>query len=199
MKLYDAAVSGNCYKVRLMLALLGLDCETVPVDLRAGQQKSPEHMARNPLGKVPVLEDDGTVIWDSQAILVYLARRQGATDWLPEDAAELAEVMQWLSFAANEMLNGPAIARALVKFNREGDRAGAQERARQALAVLEARLEGHDWLALDRPTLADIACFPYAGLVWEGEVSLEPYMALPAWFKRMEALPGYVGMEGLGT
>ena len=185
MKLYVVAISGNCYKVRFMLAVHGLDYETAPVGLRADEQQSPEHLARNPLGKLPVLEGNGTGTRDFQAILVYLARRQSATDWLSEMAAELARVM----FAANETLNGPTIASGLVKFNRESNRAGIQERARQALAVLEARLEIRDWLARDRPTIADIAPYPYAGWVWEGDVSLEPYTALTARFKRWKPFP----------
>ena len=199
MKLYDYPVSGNCYKVRLLLALLEVDYQSVLVDLKAGEQGSPEHLERHPLGKVPVLEDNATVVWDSQAILVYIARRQDATDWLPEAAGELAEVMQWIAFSANEIHNGPAFARGLLKFPHKfkGDLAAAQDRARQTLGVLEERLANHDWLVQDRPTIADIACYPYAALAAEGGVSLDSHTALAAWFKRIEVLPGYVAMPGL--
>ena len=199
MKLYDAPVSGNCYKARLMLALLGLDYESVPVNLAAGEQRSPEYLAVNPLGKIPGLDDGGYVVRDSQAILVYLARRTDSSGrWLPADAAGLGEVMQWLSFSANEMLHGPAFSRAMIKFKREGDLELAQQRARDALAILEGRLADHEWLARDHASVADVACYPYAGLAWEGEVSLDPYPAVRGWLKRVEALSGYVGMEGLG-
>lgn len=199
MRLYDNAVSGNCYKVRLLLSLLGLDYDAVPVDLAAGEQKTPAHLGRNPLGKVPVLENGGLVVYDSQAILVYLARRYGGDDWLPADAAGLAEVSQWLSFAANEMWHGPAIARAILRFGRDADMDVAQAAAEKALALLDGRLAAHDWLALDRPTIADVACYPYAALAGEGDVALAPYAALGAWFARLQALPGYVAMEGLGA
>lgn len=198
MKLYDAAASGNCHKVRLMLALLGRAYETVAVNLPDQEQKTPAYLAMNPLGQVPVLDDDGYVIRDSQAILVYLARKYGGDDWLPTDAADLGEVMQWLSFSANEMINGAAMARALVKFKRQGDLELAQTKARAALAILDGRLADNDWLALGRPTIADIACYPYAGLVWEGRIDIDAYPALKPWFARIEALPGYVGMDGLG-
>ncbi len=197
MKLYDAAVSGNCHKVRMMLSLLGLDYDQVLVDLKAGAQKQPEFLALNPLGKIPVLEDEGLVIRDSQAILVYLAGKHGSPDWWPEDAPGQGQIMQWLAFSVNEMFHGPAIARGLVIFGRKGDLAAAQEKARAALDVLEGRLGDHDWLALDRSTIADIACYPYAGLVPMGKVSLAPYPALRAWLQRVEALPGYLGMDGL--
>lgn len=198
MKLYDAVLSGNCHKVRLMLSMLGRDYETVPVDLTKREQKTPEFLALNPLGKVPVLDDGGVVIRDSQAILVYLAGTYGDTTWWPADARGQGEIVQWLAFAANEMWLGPAVARAIIKFKRDGDLATAQGHARDALSILEGRLKDHDWLALGRPTIADLACYPYAGLVWEGGVALDPYPALKAWFKRIEALPGYVAMEGLG-
>ena len=198
MKLYDMALSGNCYKVRLMLALLGLDYDSRPISLRAGENRTPEFLSMNPLGKIPVLDDDGFIIRDSQAILVYLAAKHGGLQWWPDDAAGQGEVTQWLSFAANEIWSGCAIARAIPKFNRQGDLAAAQAIARAALAILEGRLRDHDWLALGRPTIADIACYPYAALVWEGGVRLDPYAAIGAWFKRIRELPGYVGMAGLG-
>jgi glutathione S-transferase len=198
MKLYDMELSGNCYKVRLFLALIGRKYDTVPVNLKAGEQKRPEYLAVNPLGKVPALEDDGNVIRDSQAILVYLGRKYGGPKWWPEDAAGQGEIVQWLSFAANEMWHGCAIARAIPKFNRPGDHAAAQTQARAALAILEGRLSKNDWLALGRPTIADIACYPYAALVWEGGVPIDAYPAVRAWFKRIAALPGYIGMPGIG-
>ena len=197
MKLYDMALSGNCYKVRLMLALLGLDYDSTPISLRAGENRTPEFLSMNPLGKIPVLDDDGFVIRDSQAILLYLAAKYGGPKWWPGEAAGQGEVMQWLSFAANEMWHGCAIARAIPKFNRQGDHAAAQAIARATLGILEGRLKGHDWLALGRPTIADVACYPYAALVWEGDVPLDPYAAVRTWFKRIRGLPGYVGMEGL--
>ncbi len=198
MKLYDAALSGNCHKVRMLLSMLKLEHEVVPMSLPDLDHKTPEHLARNPLGTLPVLEDGDVTIYDSQAILVYLARKYGGDEWLPGDAAGQALVQQWLSYAVNEIWNGPALARAFLLFNRDVDLARCQAAGEAALAHLDAHLSKHDWLALDRPTIADIACYPYSALAEAGEISLAPYKALGAWFKRIEALPGYVSMPGLG-
>ncbi|MES9931011.1 MAG: glutathione S-transferase N-terminal domain-containing protein, partial [Candidatus Thiodiazotropha sp. 6PDIVS] len=97
LKLYDLDRSGNCYKVRLLLAMLDLDYERVPIDILSGETMTPSFKDLNPRGQVPVLIDDGIVIWDSMAILVYLARQYGDQSWLPEDALGEARVMQWLA------------------------------------------------------------------------------------------------------
>ena len=198
MKFYDAALSGNCHKIRMLLSMLEVPHEVVPISLPDLDHRTPEHLARNPLGTVPVIEDGDVTIYDSQAILVYLARMYGGDDWLPTDTAGQALVQQWLAFAVNEIWNGPALARAFLLFDRDVDLARCQASGRNALAHLDARLSEHDWLALDRPTIADIACYPYSALAEAGEISLAPYKALDAWFKRIEALPGYVSMPGLG-
>jgi glutathione S-transferase len=198
MRLYDAPPSGNCHKVRMMFSFLDLDYEKVSIVLPKAEQKSVNHLARHPLGKVPALEDGVVTVWDSQAILVYLARKfDSANKWLPVDPVGQAHVTQWLSFAAKEMWDGPAVARAIPKFNRPGDHADAQELARGAFQVLEGHLGNREWLVGDGPTIADIAVYPYVGLVWEGQVSLNPYLAVTAWMRRIEALPNYVGMDGL--
>lgn len=197
LKLYNVPVSGNCHKVRMMLSILNVEHEVVPVDMPGGEHKSPEYMAINPLGKVPAIDDGGTVIWDSQAILVYLARKYGTTDWYPDDPEGMAEVQKWLALAANEMFNGPAIARALIIFNREGDHAAAKKAAEATLRVVDGWLQSHDWLACGRPTIADIAVYPYAAMAWEGHVDLSPFAAMNDWIKRIEALPGYVGMKNM--
>ncbi|MEK9726349.1 MAG: glutathione S-transferase family protein [Rhodospirillaceae bacterium] len=197
IKLYDVPASGNCHKVRMMLSFLGLDYEKAPMNLAERDQKTLEYLAMNPIGKVPVLDDDGEIVRDSQAIVVYLAAKYGGDKWLPGDAAGLGHVMEWLSFAANEMLNGCAVARALIIFKREGDLAGAQALSKQYLEILDGHLAGRDWLVGDAPTVADIACYVYAGLVHQGEVDQAPYKNMIAWFKRIEALPGYEGMAAL--
>ena len=197
MKLYDFTLSGNCQKIRMMLAMLGIEYETQTISLLDKEQFSPEFLAINPFHKVPVIDDDGFVLRDSAAILIYLARKYGKSDWHPDDPAEIAEIQQWLSFSVNEVFNGFAMARALIIFKREGDHAAVVELSRQALDVMEQRLKDHDWLALDRITVADIACYPYTALIEEGHVPLDPYPGIRAWIKRVEALPGYVAMPGL--
>jgi len=197
MKLYDFALSGNCHKVRMMLAMLEIEYESQNIDLLNKDQLTPEFLAINPFHKVPVIDDDGFLLRDSAAILIYLARKYGRPEWHPDDPAEIAQIQQWLSFSVNEVFNGFAIARALIIFKREGDHAGAVELSRQGLEVMEKHLKNHEWLALDRTTIADIACYPYTALIEEGHVSLEPYPNVRAWIKRIEALPGYVAMQGL--
>ena len=197
MKLYDRDISGNAYKARLLLALLNLPYERVNVDLPGGENRKPEFLRLNPRGQIPVLEDDGRVFWDSTAILVYLARRYGGEQWLPMDPAAMAEVMQWLALAQNEILYGLARARAINLFKRPWNLEEAQAAGRRALDVLQERLAGHQWLALERPTIADVACFPYAALAPEGGVSLQDYPAVRSWISRVQQLPGYEGMPGL--
>ncbi len=197
MKLYDFTLSGNCHKIRMMLAMLGIDYETQSIDLLDKEQLSPEFLAVNPFHKVPVIDDDGFVLRDSAAILIYLVRKYGKPEWHPDDPAAIAEIQQWLSFSVNEVFNGFAIARALIIFKREGDHEAAVELSRQGLDIMERHLKDHDWLALGRVTAADIACYPYTALIEEGHVSLEPYPAVREWIGRVEALPGYVAMPGL--
>jgi glutathione S-transferase len=199
VKLYDFEYSGNAYRVRLMLSLLGLAAERQPVDLRQGEQRKPEFLALNPRGQVPVLEEDGTVIWDSMAILVYLARRYGGEQWLPGDARGMAEVMQWLGVMQNETLYGLGRARVIARLGFPGDLEEAQKIGRRGLEVLEGRLAQHDWLALDRFTIADVGCFPYAALAPEGGIALEPYPAVGRWIARIKRQPGFVGMPGIAA
>ena len=196
-KLHDLELSGNCYKVRLFSALLGLDVEIVPVDFMGGAHKTPAFLEKNPFGEIPVLEDGDFILRDSQAILVYLARKYGGETWLPTDPAGMAEVMIWLMAAENEIARGPNDARLHDKFGFPIDVAKARENAARILGLMEARLSKNDWLALDRPNIADIACMPYVALSHEGGVSLDPYPAIRAWIARIKALPGFVSMPAL--
>ncbi len=116
MKLYHHPLSGHAHRARLFLSLLGVPHEAIEVDLKAGAHKRPEFLALNPFGQVPVLDDDGTVVSDSNAILVYVARKLGRTDWLPENAEGEAAVQRWLSVAAGELAYGPAAARLVTVF-----------------------------------------------------------------------------------
>ena len=198
MKLYDVDISGNAYKCRLLMSILGIDYETVPVDMAKGENRSPEYLAVNPFGQVPTLVDGDLVLRDSQAILVYLARKHSADDWLPLDAAAVAQIVSWLAFAENELHHGAAIARAAHTFEIPGiDLPMAQKRTVRSLKLLNGQLAGRDWLVLDRPTIADIACYPYVALAPEGAVDLAPFENIRSWIKRVEAIPGYRPMPGL--
>ncbi len=182
----------------MLLSLLDLDYETVPINMADMAHKAPEFVALNPLGQVPVLDDDGDIIRDSQAILVYLAAKYGAGGWLPaDDPSALGHVSEWLSFSANEMLHGCAVSRALVLFNREGDLEGARSLARRALSVLDSHLAGRDWLVGGSPTVADIANYVYAALVHQGGINPHEFAHVSAWLGRVEALDGYIAMAAL--
>lgn len=198
MKLYSHPLSGNSHKVRMMLALMKIDYEEIVVDLLKGAHKAPEFLAMNPRGQVPVLVDGDATIYDSQAILVYLVNKYGeAGKWLPTDPFGRALVMQWLSFAANEVHHGPFLARLHFLLNVPLDLALAQDRSNAALRILDDHLAKNNWLVADRPTIADVAVFPYVALAREGKVDLDAYKNVLAWIERIRALPGYVPMAGL--
>jgi glutathione S-transferase len=197
MTLYEFALSGNCHKIRLMLSLLGLDYRSVIVNGSERQQKSVDFLSMNPFGQVPVLTDDDVIVRDSQAILVYLARKYGNEQWLPNEATALAEVATWLSTAANEVSMGPNRLRLHYKFGRAINSEESRQTAINLLNILQGRLEKYEWLATDHLTIADIAIYPYIALAPEGRLDLESYPAVTGWVSRIQALPGYVGMPGM--
>ena len=195
LKLYGYPISGNAYKVRLLLAFLNLPYEAINVDLMAGDTLTPEFKQLNPRGQVPVLCDGDVVIWDSMAILVYLARRYGNGEWLPNDAVQEAQVMQWLAVSENELLYGLARARSTLLLKRPFNLEQCQREGKAGLDVMEQHLATNAWLVAGQPTIADIACYPYVLLAPVGEVSLEPYPNVRQWLARMAALPNWVAME----
>lgn len=195
IRLYSFSLSGHAHRVALMLSLLDLPHETVEVDLARGEQKTPEFLAKNPFGQVPVIEDGTLTLADSNAILVYLAKRyDGSGRWLPEDAAGAARVQRWLGVAAGPLLQGPGLARVEVLFQRPRD-AQRHAIAQQLFSRMEAHLAQQPFLAAEHPTIADIALYTYTAHAPEGGVSLQPYPHLRAWLQRIEALPGFVGMR----
>jgi len=197
LRLHDLELSGNCYKVRLFCSLLGQKLDLAPVDFMGGAHKKSPLIEQNPFGEIPIFEDGGIVLRDSQAILVYLARKYGGEAWLPTDAAGMAEVVSWLMVAENEIARGPNDARLHDKFGFKLDADLAREKAKRIIGLMDAHLAKHKFLALDRPTIADIACMPYVGLAHEGGLSLEPYPAIRAWISRIKALPGFIAMPAL--
>jgi len=195
--LYEFALSGNCHKIRLLLSLLDISYQRTAVNGSEQQHKAEDFLKMNPFGQVPVLTDGDIVIRDSQAILVYLARKYGNELWLPTDAAALAEVWAWLSSAANEVAMGPNRLRLHFKFGRAINIDESRQITSNLLNILQQRLDNHRWLAADQITVADIAVYPYIALAQEGKIDLEPYPAVIAWINRIQALPGYVGMPGM--
>ena len=197
MKLYDLEPSGNCYKVRLLCALAGIPIELYTTDFMAGEHKSAKFLAMNPLGEVPILDDNGTILRDSQAILVYLASKYAGETWLPKDPAGAAKVIAWLWTAANNVQHGPGDARLVDLFGYKLDKATAVANSNRILPIFEAHLGKNNWLEMGRVTIADIACYPYIGLSHQGGVSLEPYPNIRAWIARIKALPNYIAMSGI--
>ncbi|MNJ47599.1 Disulfide-bond oxidoreductase YfcG [compost metagenome] len=197
MKLYDLELSGNCYKVRLFAHLANLDLDIISVDFDGGEHKRAPLIDLNPWGELPFLVDGPLVLRDSQAILVYLAGTYGGAAWWPVEPHLQAEIMQWLSTAANEIQNGPCAARLVEKFGERIDKADALVRAAHILSLLDAHLAKHDWLALSRPTIADCAVFPYVALAPEGGIDLALYTHISHWINRIQQLPGFVRMPGI--
>jgi glutathione S-transferase len=197
IKLYDFPLSGNCHKVRLLLSFLKLDYEKIPVDLKGGEHKQAPFLQLNPFGQVPVLTDGETVIRDSQAILVYLARQYGGEDWFPVDAALMAKVMQWLSTATREIAVSLAAARVYHLFGSKADIETLENQSHALLKVINNHLNDRNWLEGEHPTIADIACFPYIALSGDAKISLTAYPHVIAWVDRIKQLPGYVSMPGL--
>jgi glutathione S-transferase len=197
MKLHDLELSGNCYKVRLLCSLLGLKLDLAPVDFLGGAHKKSPLIDKNPFGEIPVFEDGSVTLRDSQAILVYLARKYGGEAWLPTDATGMAEVVSWLMVAENEIARGPNDARLHDKFGYKLDAGEARDNAKRVIGLMEAHLAKRNWLAADRPTIADIACMPYVALSHEGGVSLQPYPRVRGWIDRIKALPGFMAMPAL--
>ena len=205
LKLYHYELSGNCYKLRLLMGILGLPFESHQIDFYPGREHEQAWFLRiNPLGQVPVIEDDGLVLRDSQAILMYLAAKYDPGGrWFPrEDPAMLGKVAMWLSFA--DAINGSSGAARLhdgmgFPFDVEACRA----RAHRQFRILEEHLwfaeqEGQPWIcSVERPTIADIACFPYVVLAEEGGISLLEYPTLRRWTDRVKRIPGFTVMPGI--
>jgi glutathione S-transferase len=175
MKLYFHPLSGHVHRARLFLSLLGLQHELVPVDLLKGEHKAPAFLRLNSFGQLPVLDDDGVIVADSNAILVYLARREGRDDWLPRGA----------------------LARVVQLFKRDIDTADMIARAHRILTLIDAELDGRGWIAdpaATHPTIADLALYSYIARAPEGNVDLSGYVHVRGWLARVEALPGFVPM-----
>ena len=196
LRLYSYVLSGHGHRVELFLSLLGLPFVRIEVDLRAGEQRLPAFRALNPFGQVPVLVAGPDVICDSNAILVYLARRYDpGGSWFPVEPLAMAEVQRWLSVAAGPLVQGPAVARRNAVFATGLDSSAAIAASHRLLSVVEEVLGQRAFLAGDAPTLADIANATYIAHAPEGGVSLEAYPQVRAWLARIEALPGFVGMQ----
>lgn len=192
--LHGTRLSGHTHRVQLFLHLL--DLPYAFADSPADVRRSAAFRSLNPLGQIPVLQDGDVVLADSNAILVYLAKRYAAgTAWLPEDPVGAARVQRWLSQAAGEIMFGPATARVQARFYDTGvPPALSQALAARVLGLMDGELAARDWLAADHPTIADVACYSYVAHAPEGGIALDPYPHVRAWIARVQALPGFVAM-----
>ncbi|WP_250535642.1 glutathione S-transferase [Caballeronia sp. AZ10_KS36] len=198
MKLYHHPLSGHSHRARLFLHLLNVEHDEEEVDLGTRAHKSPEFLRLNRFGQVPVLVDGEHVVQDSNAILVYIAKKAGATQWLPETPAEAAAVQRWLSVAAGQIAFGPAAARLVTVFGSKFDVDEVIARAHAVLKVIDDELQSRDWIAdigSAHPTIADIALYSYIAGAPEGNVDLSGYRNVLAWLARIEALPGFVPIQ----
>jgi glutathione S-transferase len=194
MRLYDYPASCNCYKVRLLLAQLGLPYERVPVDIFDGDTLTDEYAAINPARTTPVLEtDDGRYLAESNAILFYLAQ---GTQFLPDDPFEQAEVVRWLIYEQTDVIPTMGGLRFRLLVGRltpdEPDAVHRKEGALEVLRLLDDHLATREFFVGGRYTIADIAVYGYTHLAHEAGIELEPYWNLRAWFERVEQQPGYM-------
>ena len=205
IKLYDYELSGNCYKLRLLMNILGIQFESTSVDFYPGlQHKSVWFLEINPLGQLPVLDDGGMVLHDAQAILVYLASKYDKSKkWYPTDNPALLGMMaQWMAFADGITATSSAARlhdALFYDFDIDACRLGAHRLFR----ILDEHLwfgekQGWDWICTEsHPTIADIACFPYVILSEEGGVSRQDYPAIRRWTDRVKRIPGFTVMPGV--
>jgi glutathione S-transferase len=173
--------------------MLGLPYRLVTAS--APVRATPEFYKLNPLRQIPVLQDGDVTIADSNAILVYLAKRYAPGGlWLPEEPVAAAQVQRWLSVAAGEVKYGPATARMVAQWNLPGDPARAKQIAAILLPFMDEHLSSRIFLAADHATIADLACYSYVAHAPEGGISLGGFAALQVWLRRVEALPKFKPM-----
>lgn len=199
MRLYQYHPSGNCYKIRLLLSQLGLPYEKVEVDILKGESRTPEFLAINSNGRIPVLEVDGEYLPESNAALFYLA---SGTPFLPADRMGQAQVLRWMFF--EQYSHEPFIAtiRFWVAYQKSAEKNAEEIRRRMplgyaALEVMEQHLRTRPFFVNDTYGIADIALYAYTHVAGEGGFELERFPALQAWFARVEQQPGYVSMASV--
>lgn len=197
LTLYDSAISGNAYKVRLALTQLRRPCRVVPLDLLAGDARAPAFRTLNPFGRVPFLTDGDFGLAESNAILHYLLR--GTPLW-PADPKAEARALQWMFFEQNQVELALGVSRYLRRFapdapGKDGILEYYRPRARAALKILDAHLGGHAFFTGERYGAADIALYAYTHLAEEAGFPLAEFPAVRAWFERVRAQPRHLRME----
>ncbi|MBS7661138.1 glutathione S-transferase family protein [Pseudomonas lalucatii] len=197
VKVYGDARSGNCYKVKLMLHLLDQPYEWVAVDILRGETQSEAFLAKNPNGKIPVLElDDGTCLWESNAILHFLAE---GSEFLPSEPRLRTQVLQWQFFEQYSHEPYVAVARFIRLYQglpeaRREEYLACHARGYKALKVMEQQLQRTPYLVGECYSIADIALYAYTHVADEGGFDLADYPAIGAWLKRVASHPRHVAM-----
>ncbi len=199
MKLYTHPLSGNAYKAELLLSHLGVEFEKVNVDIFKGEHQTGEFTKLNPNRKIPVLVDGDFVIWESNALLFYIARKFAPSPYLPEDPEAFGKMAQWVIFGKTTLDPPLALVRFWTKYlpsEKVDAKAVAQKRVegRVALEILNEGLKNREFLA-DTYTIADIACYPYVSLAHEGEIDISQYPEVSNWVKTVESQPGFTQMR----
>ncbi|PJZ84032.1 glutathione S-transferase family protein [Leptospira harrisiae] len=197
IELFEFTMSGNSYKIRLLLSFLNLQYESRSLNPADKIHKSENFLELNPFGQVPVLKDNNIILRDSQAILVYLARAYGEEHWFPNDPAKSAEIVAWLSTAANEVSRGPGALRVHYLLGRTINLEETKQVTENLLSLLDKKLTSRLWIATDSLSIADIAMYPYIALSHQGKVDLTEYKNIKKWLHRIESLPGYIPMPGI--
>ena len=198
-KVYGDYRSGNCYKVKLMLHLLGIAHEWVAMDILKGETQSEAFLAKNPNGKIPVLElEDGTCLWESNAILNFLAE---GSEFLPSEPRLRTQVLQWQFFEQYSHEPYVAVARFIQLYQglpeeRRQEYADCHARGYKALKVMELQLQRTSYLVGEQYSIADIALYAYTHVADEGGFDLGPYPAIRAWLDRVASHPKHVSMLG---
>ena len=194
LRLYDYAASCNCYKVRLLLAHLGIQYERIPIDIFAGETLTADYARMNPMRTTPVLEaTGGRYLVESNAILLYLAR---GTEYLPEASTQLAEIVRWLIYEQTDVVPmiGGLRFRLLTGRLTPGDPDAVRRAAgaREVLELLDDHLSAREFFVAGRYTIADIAIYGYTHLAHEAGLELTPWTRLRDWLARVERQPGYI-------
>jgi glutathione S-transferase len=194
LRIYSFPLSGHSHRVELFASLAGIAHEVINVDLANGEQKSEEFLALNPAGQVPVIVDGDNVIADSNAILVYLARKY-APSYLPDDLLTEVEIQKFLTLSAGEIAFGPAAARLINVFKAPLDPEFAAKTAQTVLNKLDAHLTDKEYLVANKPTIADVSIYSYVAHAPEGGISLEEYPNVCRLLKNIESLQGFIPMQ----
>ena len=199
IRVHATKASINGYKVRLLLSMLKLPYELVELDMVGGEHKREPFLTLNPFGQMPALQDGAFTIADSHACLVYLARKYDASGrWLPADAEGAAKVAEWLSKSADEVHQGPWMKRAKIR-RPEAIKLSNEEidaRCDHILKLMDAHLAKHDWLALGRPTIADISCFGPISMLKVSGYDTDRWPKVAQWLNRIKALSGSHDIDG---